>query len=149
MKIENIFIEFMALYYQNSGVRPNSLKDISLGSGVIARCSSLGCSIYYLTTGNYIRIPWDIMDLFFSLNTYSGNRILHIKSSGDIEQFIQEFIKFVNLLNNDASKTEILSILTNIIDLGGTKKFREWYFNKFNKKLESIEFFSPDKNFEI
>lgn len=138
----------MALYYRNSGVNPSSIKDIALGSGVIARYSYLGCTIYYLTTGNYIRIPWEIIDIFYSLNTYSGNRVLSIEPSGDIEKFIWEFTKFVNLLNNNSPNSIIISIFTDIIDLG-TKKFREWYFNKFNKKLEAIEFFSPDKNFEI
>jgi hypothetical protein len=148
MKIENIFTEFMALYYRNNGVKPSSLKDIALGSGVIARCSDLGCTIYYLTTGNYIRIPWEIMDIFYSLNTYSGNRILSLEPSGDIERFIWEFTKFVGLLNNNAPDSVVIPVFTDILDLG-TKKFREWYFNKFNKKLEAIEFFSPDKNFEI
>ena len=144
--IENIFLEFMALYY-NSGVRPSSLNDIFIDSGVIARCSNIGCTIYYLTTGNYIRIPWEMMDLFFSLNTYSGNRILNLCHNNDIEKFIKEFVRFINLLNN-RNESMIMPVFTNILELG-TIKFREWYLNKFNKNLKAIEFFSPDKNFEI
>ncbi len=148
MIIENIFTEFMSLYYKNSGVKPSSLKDIQIGSGIIARCSEIGCTIYYLTTGNYIRVPWEFMDLFFSLNMYSGNRILSLVPENDIESLIQLGVKFTGSLNNNAQNSTIISILTNIIDMR-TKDFREWFFKKFNKHLEPIEFFSPDKNFEI
>ena len=147
MKIENIFIEFMSLYYQNSGIKPSSLKDISIQSGVIARLTKIGCTIYYLTTGNYIRIPWEFIDLFSSLNTYSGNRILSIEPKNYVEKFIHLFIKFINLLNNQEGYT-LVPVLSEIVSIK-TNTFREWYKNKFNKNLEPIEFFSPDKNFEI
>lgn len=151
MRIENIFTEFMSLYYKNSGIKPGSLKDINIGSGVIARLDSIGCTVYYLTTGNYIRIPWEYIDLFSSLNTYSGNRILSLNSETDVEKFIQLFVKFINLLNNGSnneSNSSVVSVLMNILDFG-TRKFREWYLSKFNKNMEPVEFFSPDKNFEI
>lgn len=148
MKIENIFTEFMSLYYQDSGVKSSSLKDITIQSGVIARYSETGCTIYYLTTGNYIRIPWKFMDLFSSLNTYSGDRILRsLEPQTDLERFIYLFTKFVGSLNNSLGDS-IISVLSDIIDLG-TGNFREWYKNKFNKTLEPVEFFGPDKNFEI
>lgn len=148
MKIENIFTEFMALYYRNNGVKPGSLKDISIGSGVIARCNEIGCTIYYLTTGNYIRIPWEMMDLFYSLNTYSGNRIMSLEAIGNIEQLIQGFTKFISLLNNNPRESVIMPVFTSILDLG-TREFREWCLSKFDKKLDPIEFFSPNKNLEI
>ena len=147
MKIENIFTEFMALYYKSNGVRPSLLKDIPIQSGVIARCTDVGCTIYYLTMGNYIRIPWEFMDLFFSLNTYSGNRIISLSPENNIEKFIQSFVLFTGYLSN-SNEDYIVSSLSNIVDLG-TKEFREWYKDKFNRTLEPIEFFSINKNFEI
>ena len=147
MKIENIFTEFMALYYQDSGIKPSSLKDIPIQSGVIARYTEIGCTIYYLTTGNYIRIPWKFVDLFSSLDTYSGNRILSIEPQDDIERFIKLFTKFINILNSYKGDY-IIPLLSDILDIG-TSNFREWYKNKFNKNLEPVEFFSPDKNLEI
>ena len=147
MKIENIFLEFMSLYYNNVGTKPDSLKDISLSSGIIARYTDIGCTIYYLTTGNYIRIPWNIMDLFLSLNTYSGNRIIYERAENAIELFIQLGVKFVNSIDNNSSQ-DTIAIFSEILELG-TKNFRKWYIDRFNRDLGMIEFFSPDKNFEI
>ena len=147
MKIKTIFTEFMALYYQNGGVEPSSLKDIPVQSGVIARYTEVGCTIYYLTTGNHIRIPWKLIDLFSSLDTYSGNRILSIEPQDDIERFIKLFTKFINVLNSYRGD-QIVPLLSDILDMG-TNNFREWYRKNFNKNLEPVEFFSPDKNLEI
>lgn len=147
MKIENIFLEFMELYYNKAGTRPISLRDVSIRSGVIARYTETGCTVYYLTTGNYIRIPWDIMDLFLSLNTYSGHRILHLVPESNVEKLIYLFVKFVNLFNNYGGE-ELEKVISDISEIG-TNSFREWYKNKFNKSLEPVEFFGPDKNFEI
>ena len=147
MRIENIFTEFMSLYYKESGEKPNYLKDIPISSGVIARKTELGCTIYYLTTGSYIRIPWEFMDLFSSFNTYSGDRVINLKSDNQIEEFIQQFVRFICYLEYQNSDM-IIQTFNNILDLR-TSDFREWYKNKFNKKLRAIEFFSPNKTFEI
>lgn len=137
----------MSLYYRNNGVKPSSLKDIPIESGVIARYTNLSCTIYYLTTGNHIRIPWEIMDLFFSLDIYSGNRILSLKPENNLERVIWLFVRFVNLLNNSRGE-QVISVLSDILELG-TGDLRDWYLDRFNKKLDPIEFFGLDKNFEI
>lgn len=147
MTIENIFIEFMSLYYNSSGSKSATLKDIPIEPGIIARCSDLGCTIYYLTTGTYIRIPWEMMDLFSSLDSYSGHRILSLEPKNDIEKFIFNSLYLINSINTRKGDI-IISALSNVVDIG-TLHFREWYTNRFNKKILAIECFSPDKNFEI
>jgi hypothetical protein len=147
--IENIFTEFMNLYYTSTGNRPKELKDIPIKPGIIVRVTDNDYTIHYLTNGNYIRIPWEYIDLFSSLNTYAGDRILHdrMEECTPANKFIKHFVlltKYLSLGNGDL----FLYTLAEICDLG-TKDFRDWYNIKFNKNLNPIEFFSPDKNIII
>ena len=54
--IENIFTEFMNLYYTSTGNRPRELKDIPIKPGIIVRITDSDYTIHYLTNGNYIRM---------------------------------------------------------------------------------------------
>ena len=71
-----VFQEFMELYYNKPGIRPSSFKDIGLCDYTIARLTKDGCTIYNLTNGTNIKIDWKWLDLFSSLNTFSGHKII-------------------------------------------------------------------------
>lgn len=147
--IEDIFTEFMNLYYTSSGSKSKTLKDIPLKPGIIVRVTENNYTIHYLTNGNYIRIPWEYVDLFSSLNTYAGDRILNdrMEECTAVNKLIRHFIillKYLSVGNGDL----FLYTLAEICEIG-TKDFRDWYNIKFNKKLNPIEIFSLDKNIII
>lgn len=145
--IKNIFEEFIKLYYTRTGDKTQIIRDTMIKPGIIARKVEDGIYIYYLLSGFYIRIPWDISDLFQSLNTYSGDRLLFNASSkceDNIDQFIIENLKLICFLNrNDGDG--FLNTLSRICDLG-TFDFVEWYEKNYNKVLGNIELFSPKEH---
>lgn len=77
MTQRDILKEFLILGY-TPGIRINQLKDISLSDFTIARITYNGWNIINLLNGTNIYIPWEIIDLFESLNTWGGNRMYRL-----------------------------------------------------------------------
>ena len=87
MNTRELFNEFLELYYVPDNTRVLKLKDILISPGVILRILDKTYTVYYLTNGMQIVIPWKFVDLFSALNVWGGDRILRSTQKDNIDRF--------------------------------------------------------------
>lgn len=139
-----LFNEFLELYYVQDNTQILKLKDILISPGVILRILDKTYTIYYLTNGMQIIIPWKFVDLFSALNAWGGDRILRSTKKDNIDRLI---FHFLNLIRGVETKNEdlFMTSLISILDIN-TKDFIAVY-EKLG--LERIEIKTPNKIIEI
>ena len=147
MRPKEIFSEFITLGY-SPGIRPTGLKDISLSNYMIARITRDGWNILNLYNGTNIFISWSLVDIFDSLNTWGGDRVLNcIEIKDSIDEVILTSLSLVILLSKGQGNLfiEALMKLCNL----GTKIFQEWCLVEFNLEIYPIEFNSLDRYIKL
>lgn len=144
MNTRELFNEFLELYYVPDNTQVLKLKDILISPGVILRILDKTYTVYYLTNGMQIVIPWKFVDLFSSLNVWGGDRVLRSTREDNIDRLI---FHFLNLIRGVEIKNEdlFMTSLTNILDIN-TKDFITVY-DKLD--LERIEIKTPNRTIEI
>lgn len=144
MNTRELFDEFLELYYVQDNNQVLKLKDILINPGVILRILDKTYTIYYLTSGMQIIIPWKFVDIFSALNTWGGDRILTSIQKDNIDRLI---FHFLNLIRGVETKNEdlFMTSLTDILEIN-TKEFIKVY-DKLN--LERIEIRTINKIVEI
>lgn len=156
MRLKDIFKEFKDLYYSIPNVSNLvDFKDIYFGNLMILRITKYEYKIYYLKDGVFITIPWSWIDLFSSLNTHSGEKILYSginEDSDDIDKFIYYFLNLIISFysNNDSKFFKVNEYLLKILELG-TNNFINWFNELYidekinNHFLKPIEYNSLEK----
>ena len=77
MTHRDILKEFLVLGY-TPGLRKTGLRDISLSDYTIVRITYNGWNVINLLNGTNIFIPWELTDIFESLNTWGGDRLYRL-----------------------------------------------------------------------
>jgi len=152
--IEDIFREFINLGYK-SGTLPSKDRDIHVKDLIIMRIGNSYLKILYLFNGSCLNIPWSWIDLFSSLNTWGGDRILfqcQEERENPIANFIEDFINIAASTSCSRVSSEFLDWMSDACEIG-TRVFKDWCiregFFEVEKKLGPFEFVSIDKNLEI
>lgn len=111
-------VEYLNLGY-TPGHRDSRLTDKMLNPTTLLRSTEEGDTVYYLTSGDTLFIPYRWIDLFEGLYLYGGNLILFKPYYGKdyMEDFIQVWMKY--------EKDRSLDGITDLCILG-TGKFRDW-----------------------
>ena len=136
MITQELFKEFMVLGYY-PGTRRSGLKDVPLLNYTIARIVRDGWNIISFYNGTTIYIPWELVDLIESLNTWGGHRVLNSEVTDKIDQTILRLLE-LNLFLTRKQGTEFMNTLSKICSIG-TADFREWFKREFKKILPPIE----------
>lgn len=145
--IKKLVQEFMAIGYSREK-RMSGLEDIIISEYTIGRLTESGLLVIWLVSGNKLKIPWEYIDIFSSLNTVSGEQILYRGLSEDpAEKIIYWFVLLINQLNWGKGK-KFLDTLSNICELG-TKDLREWFEKEFGEKLRPLEMVTIDSTLII
>lgn len=147
MTQKQIFKEFIALGYDGPGTRIPGLTDVQLAYYVIARITSTGCTVINLLSGTTIHLPIGWIDLFESLNTWGGNRILKALPEDKIDKTILNF-QTLNVRMARRQGEYFMNTLSEICTTG-TLDFREWLKSECKLRIKPIEFSSLDKYKEI
>jgi len=148
--MKELFKEFLALSWSGHGNRMRGLEDVTLGDYIIARITDFGITVIWLVNGNKLRIPWEWVDLFSSLNTIYGERILWKKEKIDDDGIDKLIYRFTLLINqfNWGKGTDFLSTLADICNLR-TNEFIEWYSTESGEKLKPLELITVDETIKI
>ena len=148
--MKDLFTEFLALSWKGHGSRTSSLEDVILGNYIIARISYSGITVIWLANGNKLKIPWEWVDLFSSLNTIYGDQILWNRDKEGLDRVDRIICKFTLLINqfNWNKGEDFLNTLADICDLG-TKDFIEWYYTESGEKLEPIKLITANETIKI
>ena len=143
MNSKNLFKEFMVLGYY-PGTKISSLTDIPTSNYTIIRVTRDGWNVISFRNGTNIYIPWELVDLFSSLNTWGGQRIIECSEAEDnVDSTIIDFLRLVNFINKKQGDS-FIEILSKICSTG-TGEFREWFQNNFKKSIRPIELNTLDK----
>lgn len=123
----DLLLEYLSLGYK-VGNRSIGLKDKLINPTTLLRSTKEGDTIYYLTSGNSLFIPYHWIDLFDGLYLYNGDQILFTPYLGKdyMEDFIYVWMKF--------EKEKSLDSLTDLCILG-TEKFRTWIKDTYKVKF--------------
>ena len=145
MTHRDILKECLVLGY-TPGLRKTGLRDISLSDYTIVRITYNGWNVINLLNGTNIFIPWELTDIFESLNTWGGDRLYRLSREGidKIDKEIYYLLSLTTYIWRTDGKEMFLNCLAKICSLG-TSEFREWYLDEFEKRLSPIEFNSLDK----
>lgn len=149
MNTVGILKEFMTLDY-SPGNRTEKLDDVVLGNYIIARITYDGIHILWLSCGNKLWIPWKVIDLFTSLNTKWGEKILwegYDEEAPYLDRLIYLFVLLINQFNWGRGK-DFLETLGTICEIG-TTKLREWIQTEFKEKLLPLELTTVEKTIQI
>ena len=150
MSTKDIFKEFMTLAY-SSGKVMEGLEDIVIGDYIIARITGHGLRVLWLLNGNKLRISWKMVDLFTSLNTTNGEKVVwEGKNRGgedNVEKIIYLLVLLINQFNWGKGK-DFLETLACICETG-TGEFREWFEKEFGEKLQPIELITAKESILI
>lgn len=150
-ELKKVFQEFIKLSYSSTSYK--SFRDIKIDNYIICRQDSTGYSIIYLYNGAQFKFPWLWGDIFYSFNTYLGDRVNYLRreESDPIEKTIKLvttlFIKLTNKLHGTRGQ-EILDILGEL-SLMSTKEFRTWCETELSLTLDPLVFISLKKEIEI
>jgi len=142
MKPKDVFKEFMTLEY-TPGKRP-AYKDIPIRTYMINRIGPSGWNIINLYNGTSIRIPWETIDIFYSLDVWGGHKILQCSEIEDrVDNTILNLSTLIFYSRDKSKRNQFLETLFKICK-EGTGNFRKWFSNEFGKTLYPIEFNSLD-----
>lgn len=149
--IKDLFNEFMILdYLGHENKIPNHFKDIDLNNYIILRQNE-SWQILYLTNGNSITFPREFINIFNSLNTYYGDKILYKEplniNDDKISGLIYNMILLISSINSNKLQN-ILNTITTICTIG-TKELREFFKDNYNKVLDPIRLDTVDKSIII
>ena len=156
-KIIDLFNEFISLSY-NSMAKINMRleKDIPVSEYIIARYKKTGVEVLYLYCGASFSIPDPWGNIFSAFNVYLGDRINYLEIEdfdklGDIEKTVylmtKLFILLDRSLNNNLGQ-ELLNILGKLSDID-TESFRLWMLEKYELRIEALEFNTINGNIKI
>ena len=150
--IKDLFNEFMILsYLEHENKIPNQFKDINLGNYIILRQNE-SWQILYLTSGNSVIFPREFINIFNSLNTYCGNKILYKEpdEQDKISCLIYNVILLINSINsmNKSKFQDVLNTVATICTIG-TKELRKFFKDNYNKTLDPIRFDSINQSIII
>ena len=148
--MKELFLEFLALSWAGHGDRMRGLEDIILGEYIIARITSSGITVIWLVNGNRLKIPWEWVDLFSSLNTIYGERIMWKREGSDDDKIDRIIYKFTLLINqfNWGKGEDFLNTLADICSLG-TSEFIEWHNTESGEKLKPLELMTAEETIKI
>lgn len=146
--IKKLVTEFMVLGYNNRKKRMEGLEDVLISEYILGRLTESGMQIIWLASGNKLKIPWEYIDIFSSLNTLSGEQIMYRGLPEDsVDKQIYWFVLLINQFNWGKGKN-FLDTLSNICEQG-TSDFRKWFEEEFNQKLRPLEMVTADKTMLI
>ena len=151
--MEELLKQFLILDYTPGKLLKYSCPvDIPVQEDLIIVRVGKSVSIIFLYNGAKLVIDWPWIDLFSSLNTWGGDRILDNCVEGDkLSDFISSMLKINNMLTVSVISHDIVDTVL-LLSKIGTKKFIE-VCKKYNEdlaeKLKPFEFFSTSKNVEI
>ena len=138
---KDLFKEFMVLGYY-PGTRKSGLKDIPLQNYAIARITRDGWNIISFYNGTNIYIPWELVDLFESFNTWGGHKVLISEPFDEIDKTILGLFELnLYLIRNQG--VNFLNMLSKLCSKG-TAEFRDWFEKEFEKTLPPIEISTLD-----
>lgn len=150
MNTKDILREFMALAY-SSGKPMEGLEDVVIGNYIIARITGHGLRVLWLLNGNKLKISWKMVDLFTSLNTINGEKVMwegkHDTNEDKVGKIIYLLVLLINQFNWGKGK-DFLETLACICETG-TEEFREWFEKEFGEKLQPIELITAKENILI
>lgn len=156
-KILDLFNEFISLSY-NSLAKINTRleKDIPVSEYIIARYKKTGVEVLYLYCGASFSIPDPWGNIFSAFNVYLGDRINYLGIEDfdeleDIEKTVYLMTKLFILLDrnlNNNSGQELLNILGKLSDID-TESFRLWMLEKYELRIEALEFNTINGNIKI
>ena len=145
-----LFKEFIQISYNPDFTWHSDLRDLSIGSGAIARVGNSGIKVHYLTSGSRITIPKEYILLFEQLNVSYGDRILYINrlnKKDTISKFIYKFLRLLLYLNASRGK-DFIDTLLEICEIG-SQEFRDWVWSNFKINLRPLEFNSLEKDLKL
>lgn len=156
-KILEVFSEFISLSYNSSAkINTRLEKDIPISEYIIARYKKTGVEFHYLYCGASFSIPDPWGNIFSAFNVYLGDRVNYLgvenfKELGDIEKTIYLMTKLFIFLDrslNNNSGQELLNILGKLSDID-TGSFRLWMLEKYELRIEALEFNTVNGNIKI
>ena len=104
------------------------LEDVVIGNYIIARITGHGLRVLWLLNGNKLKISWKMVDLFTSLNTINGEKVMwegkHDTNEDKVGKIIYLLVLLINQFNWGKAK-DCLETLACICETG-TEYFREW-----------------------
>lgn len=112
--------------------------------------------VLYLYCGASFSIPDPWGNIFSAFNVYLGDRINYLgiedfDELGDIEKTVYLMTKLFILLDrnlNNNSGQELLNILGKLSDID-TESFRLWMLEKYELRIEALEFNTINGNIKI
>jgi hypothetical protein len=138
MKLLELLEEFIILQYQRNKIKLKSL-DVALGNFQIARFSEFYCEVFFLTTGESLKIEKELINLCSSFYKAREEEIIHtIDTPGSV--LWELIIVCSRIMNGDS------------IDPGrlkNTEEFRLWFKDKFNYTFEPLIYFSRENTIMI
>lgn len=152
---KEIFREFYELSFSRDHLHTTResflLRDSVVSSTnyiLLRQRSDQGASIHWLLEGSSVIIPTIWIDIFSSLNTHSGDKILRHKFMTSEEKYSgigglgYQMLSFIICIDRSLSSVEgsLLLEIIQTIYLIGTKEFREWVRKDFKLDLPSIEY---------
>ena len=146
--------EFLQLAYSPPSIPGKSgLRDIYLADYTFARLVNGRLEIQFMTNGMNITIDKGWLDLFHSLNTWGGHRILNYPISQETDsrddRLIFEMMKLLNVyLYQSGRGDEFLRSLAEVCHLG-TQSFRGWLKENYGISLEPIIYNSLEKYIKV
>lgn len=155
---KDIFKDFYELYYKETGpsIRED-LRDYRLSPSdyIILRRQAGGDYIYMLCSGTSIYIPFLWVDIFSSLNTYDGDKVLKGIGMWTIDDKVSgviflmtHLIHLVDALGSRNFGGDVIDTFNKICQIG-TKEFRDWVKEGFGIDLPPLEYRSLDEFIEI
>ena len=84
--------------------RPTKLKDYNLDDYILLRVNSSGHTIFYLSKGAYLWIPWSWIDIFTNFEILYGNEV--IEGEEYFEKLIYLFTNLLSIRISSLSKVD-------------------------------------------
>lgn len=138
MKLLELLEEYVILQFP-SAPRLKLRTDLALGDWQIARFSELYCEVFFLTTGESLRIEKDLLRLCSFFYSSRSDEIVRAEDT------------------KDSALWELIVLSSRIISgksidprrLKSTKKFRIWFKERFNLDFGPLIYFSREDTIKI
>jgi hypothetical protein len=151
--IQDLLKEFFVLEYKkNSGKGLGLLRDIPVSDNlIIVRTREDTAEIIFLYNGAKLSIDWRWIDLFNSLNTWGGDRILTEEENNNIWNFTNYMMKFCSMLGVSVIGQEITDLVTELCRIGTKPFIDEVRKNnpELSNTLKPFTFSSINKTIEL